>query len=100
MRVVELAEKTITAPRASRQRVAVRRRLYSGGAGRARFLDRFGLAVFLAGFFAALCGRAGLALIPAPRRARGSGRRALRSSRRRRSWRRRARAEPSPRARP
>src|SRR4051794_33020792 len=93
MRVVELAEKTITAPSASRQRVAVRRMLYSGGSGRLwpRFLRFFGFARLGArGAFAF----AFLALIPVLRRARGSGRRAVRSSRRRRSWRRRARGGP------
>src|ERR1700709_1421598 len=91
MRVVELAEKTITAPRASRQRVAVSSMLYSADTGRER--ERF-FALPLADLPRPRRPSAtGKALTAAPRRSRGSARRDARSSRRRRSWRRRARAE-------
>ncbi len=100
--MVELAEKTITAPSASRQRVAVSSMLYSAETGRER-VRLFAFPCFrpLAGLPTPRRPRAtGKALTAAPRRSRGSARRGARSSRRRRNWRRRARAARPRRARP
>src|SRR4051812_30108731 len=97
MRVVELAEKTITAPSASRQRVAVSSMLYSVEAAAPRerrlaFFFALPLPLPLVGLVPKRPREIGKALIAGPRRSRGSARRGARSSRRRRSWRRRARA--------